>query len=134
VSKAEKKGAISMILTTEEAKRSIEFLIGCDRNSNVAVLVLREKLMDFLDTIAANQATIEQLQNKLDTEKANHLMSVENLTRDYIKALDQISQLQAKVEKCKESLIECKACQMMPGEIEKITTEALQAIEKNSTK
>jgi hypothetical protein len=27
-------------------------------------------------------------------------------------------------------LIECKACQMMPGEIEKITTEALQAIEK----
>jgi hypothetical protein len=42
----------------------------------------------------------------------------------------QIEQLQAQVKQCREYLIECKACQMMPGRIEAITTEALQAIEK----
>ena len=42
----------------------------------------------------------------------------------------EITQLKAKLELCRESFIECRVCSMMPGEVEKITTEALAAIER----
>jgi hypothetical protein len=64
-----------------------------------------EYITKAVNSYAANQATIESQST-------------------------QIEQLQAQNERCREALTECKACQMMPGEIEKITTEALQAIEK----
>jgi hypothetical protein len=103
-----------------------------------------------------------------NAEKARYEASMENLTKDYAKALDQnlqlneqlrrykevlyrgpiglstktrismideanqteITQLKAKLELCRESLIECRVCSMMPGEVEKITTEALASIER----
>ncbi|MEN6313276.1 MAG: hypothetical protein ABFD25_03390 [Clostridiaceae bacterium] len=45
------------------------------------------------------KGALRQLQNEFDTERTNHKTSVENLTSDYIKALDQISRLQEQLDK-----------------------------------
>jgi hypothetical protein len=42
----------------------------------------------------------------------------------------ETARLKAKLELCRESFIECRVCSMMPGEVEKITTEALASIER----
>jgi len=43
----------------------------------------------------------------------------------------EIEQLKAKLELCRESFIECRVCRLIASDVEKIATEALEAIEKN---
>ncbi|MFA5208438.1 MAG: hypothetical protein WC428_07395 [Candidatus Paceibacterota bacterium] len=88
----------------------------------------------------ANQAEIARLQAEIIQlrGKYNRLCEANSLDdvvwgktwTEMEKQQTEIARLKAKLELCRESLIECRVCSMMPGEVEKITTEALAAIER----
>ena len=83
--------------------------------------------------IARLQAEIIQLRGKYNRLcEANSLDDVVwgKTWTEMEKQQSEIAQLKAKLELCRESFIECRVCSMMPGEVEKITTEALAAIER----